>query len=408
MNRSSTSMVALFILAGLACGIALTALVLPGGVLAQASSLAAATTGDQPDWEPTPNASGAILASDTPGTSSETAGLPVNYAPLSGPEPASQPANRSFTFQGLLRRSGQPLTATCDFQLSLWDALTAGAQLGSTQTVTQSVVNGQVTVLLNNTNQFGDAAFDGRALWIETGVRCPSGAGIYSLLSPRQALTAAPLASGLAPHSTINVGDSYSGYSALTVKAPAGTWSNPMGLESHADASNYIGTFTSTGIWGDSGTGKGVWGTTNTGYGVIGSAGSTGWAGYFEGNVKVTGKLDVARFKETLVINGVGPLPITSGSFATSGGTLVLFYSGSGYRAAGSGMIGMDILLDGSYVDTTGIYANYALMHLPFVAKQWVVSGIGAGSHTISLTAMAGTLSDSNDIYNVTVMELPY
>ena len=75
---------------------------------------------------------------------------------------------------------------------------------GSTQTITRTVSNGLFTVQLNNAGQFGDTTFNGRAAWVETGVRCPGGTGSYTLLSPRQALTAAPLASGLVPHSSLN------------------------------------------------------------------------------------------------------------------------------------------------------------------------------------------------------------
>jgi hypothetical protein len=43
------------------------------------------------------------------------------------------------------------------------------------------------------------------------------------------------------------------------------------------------------------------------------------------------------------------------------------------------------------------------------VPKQWVLTGIAAGSHTISLEVMnVNTLTDSNDIFQVMVTEMPY
>lgn len=400
MNRNSTGWFGVFALLGLVCGLALSVLIQPRSAAAQGS-------------EPTPTGSGAIVSGGPVGKSPE--GQPVKVAtPAAQPAGAAAPnlmalTSKAFTYQGLLRQSGQPVNASCDLQFGVWDALTVGTQLGSTQTVTTPVANGLFTVLLNGAAQFSAGAFDGRAVWIETAMRCPSGSGSYITLTPRQALTAAPLASGLAPHATIRTDDTYSGFAGLIIQAPPGAWSNPMGLEVHAGPSSFVGTFTSTGIWGDSASGKGVWGTTNSGYAVTGSSGAAGQAGYFEGNVTVTGKLTVPRFHSTLLINGLGPLPLTSASFNTSGGTLLLFYSGSGYSNLNARMIGMVVKIDGTVVDQTGIFANTGLTHLAFVSKQWVLTGIAAGPHTVSLEYMnTNTLSDFNDIFEVTVTEMPY
>jgi hypothetical protein len=317
--------------------------------------------------------------------------------------------SKAFTYQGMLRQAGQPVNVSCDLQFGVLDALTVGTQLGATQTVTSLVANGLFTVLLNSANEFSNQAFDGRAAWIETAVRCPSGPGSYTTLTPRQALTAAPLASGLAPHATIRADDSFSGFSNVTIQASPGAWSNPMGLEVHADPSSYVGTFSATGVWGDSAAGKGVWGTTNNGFAIIGSSGAAGQAGYFEGNVTVTGKLTVNRFHSTQLINSIGPLPLASASFNTSGGTLMLFYSGSGYSNLAGRMIGMIVKIDGNVVDQTGIYANAALTHLAFVPKQWILGSIAAGTHTVSLETMnVNTFTDGGDIFEVMVTEMPY
>ena len=396
MKRISSGLLGVFTLLGMLCGLALSVLIQPGSASAQEAG------------KPTPSASGAVLADEQgltpPGNE------PVRVAASASPQAVAALANKAFTYQGMLRLGGQPVNGNCDLQFSLWNALTAGTQLGGTQTVTSSVANGLFTVLLNDAAQFGDTAFNGQAVWIETGVRCPGGSGVYTLLAPRQALTAAPLASGLAPHATIYTDDAYSGFAGLTLQAPSGAYSNPMGLEIHAGGpSNYVGTFTSTGIWGDSASGKGVWGTTNNGYAIIGSSGAAGQAGYFEGNVTVTGKLTVPRFRTTQVINQLGGLPITSASFNTSGGTLLLFYSGSGYANTAGRLIGMTVKLDGNLIDNTGIYANNSLVHLAFVSKQWVVTGIAAGPHTITLEHLnAFTGTDFNDIFEVMVTEMPY
>jgi len=160
------------------------------------------------------------------------------------------------------------------------------------------------------------------------------------------------------------------------------------------------------GIWSDSVNGIGVWGTTSTGIAIRGSALSGGKAGKFIGDVEILGKL-TSNMNAWQVINQPGPLPITS-TFTTKGGTLLLFFSGSGFGNA-SGPIGMQISIDGSPIDTTGIYANQSNFHLAFVSKQWVLTGINAGPHAITLTKRdKNTVTDLYDYFQVTVMEMPY
>ncbi len=110
---------------------------------------------------------------------------------------ARRPARRRFHHQGELRNGSGPVSATCDFEFSLHDALASGAQLGSTQALTATVAAGRFTVLLNGAGQFGARAFDGSARWLAIAVRCPTGVGSFVPLTPRQALTPAPLALAL-------------------------------------------------------------------------------------------------------------------------------------------------------------------------------------------------------------------
>jgi hypothetical protein len=97
----------------------------------------------------------------------------------------------SITYQGQLKQSGSPLNAIADFEFRLFDAVSAGTQIGGTVPVNSvNVANGVFTVSLN----FGAAAFDGDQRWLEIAVRVPAGAGAFTLLSPRQKLAAAPYA----------------------------------------------------------------------------------------------------------------------------------------------------------------------------------------------------------------------
>ena len=111
------------------------------------------------------------------------------------------PVDTSWTYQGQLQRSGAAYNGTCNFQFSLWDAVSAGTQQGSTQSINSvNVVNGLFTVALD----FGDA-FKGDARWLGTSVQC-SGDGGFTPLDPRQPITAAPYALSLRPGATINGG----------------------------------------------------------------------------------------------------------------------------------------------------------------------------------------------------------
>jgi hypothetical protein len=94
---------------------------------------------------------------------------------------------QSFTYQGMLKTSGIPANGNYDFQFSLWTAASGGAQVGSTQTLTNvPVQNGLFTVSLD----FG-AVWTGADRFLQIAVR-PSGSGAYTTLSPRVRVTRVP------------------------------------------------------------------------------------------------------------------------------------------------------------------------------------------------------------------------
>jgi hypothetical protein len=112
-------------------------------------------------------------------------------APPSYIGPQATPLGTSFTYQGQLSNSAGPVSGSCDFRFSLWDAASAGIQVGTTLAVNSVLVsNGLFMVTLD----FGTTAFGGEARWLLIDVRCPAGGGSFVSLSPRQALTAAPFA----------------------------------------------------------------------------------------------------------------------------------------------------------------------------------------------------------------------
>jgi hypothetical protein len=100
----------------------------------------------------------------------------------------------TFTYQGYLEQGGIPLTTTCDMQFSLFDAVSAGAQIGATLTRTNIAVSSGV---FNAPLNFGGTAFNGEDRYLAISVRCPAGAGAYTPLTPRQPITPAPYAMAL-------------------------------------------------------------------------------------------------------------------------------------------------------------------------------------------------------------------
>jgi hypothetical protein len=99
------------------------------------------------------------------------------------------PMGTAFTYQGKLAVGGIAATGLYDFSFAVFDAASGGAQKGLTlNTNAVGVTNGLFTVALD----FG-AVFDGNGRWLDISVKT-NGAGSFTALAPRQALTPAPYA----------------------------------------------------------------------------------------------------------------------------------------------------------------------------------------------------------------------
>lgn len=103
------------------------------------------------------------------------------------------PANAqttAFTYQGRLSDGGAPANGIYDLQFVLYDAETAGDQIGNALTnFTVGVSNGLFTTMLD----FGSTPFDGSSLWLEISVR-PAGGDVFNTLAPRQPIASTPYA----------------------------------------------------------------------------------------------------------------------------------------------------------------------------------------------------------------------
>jgi hypothetical protein len=200
----------------------------------------------------------------------------------------SGPITPGFSYQGELKSGSGLVSGACDFQFSLWDQSGTGAppvggtQWGTTETQTAVPVSkGRFTVALNTANQFTDSAFQ-TARWLQIAVRCPAGSGVYTTLSPRQPLWAAPYAQGLRPGAMIRGDD----YQILKVQSDA-----PTGTIPAAVTGEMISALDGVGVYGSNNSnltgsaGAGVWGRTWNlagagvkGTGFNGSAGVLGEA----------------------------------------------------------------------------------------------------------------------------------
>jgi len=96
----------------------------------------------------------------------------------------------AFTYQGRLNDGANLANGSYDFTFTLFDAASAGSQVGSVVTNAASAVsNGLFTVTLD----FGGVAFTGADRWLEIAV-ATNGVSLFSTLSPRQQITSAPYA----------------------------------------------------------------------------------------------------------------------------------------------------------------------------------------------------------------------
>lgn len=101
------------------------------------------------------------------------------------------PLGTAFTFQGRLTQSGNPVDGATDLIFTLFETAAGATQVGTPQAINaHDVVDGAFTVELD----FGAGTFGVNERWIEIQVRHPAGSGSFTTLSPRQLVTAAPVA----------------------------------------------------------------------------------------------------------------------------------------------------------------------------------------------------------------------
>jgi hypothetical protein len=223
--------------------------------------------------------------------------------------PATQAQTTAFTYQGKLTDAGNPANGNYDLQFKLFDAVSGGAQIGSSLTSTNvSVVAGIFTVTLD----FGSAAFSGANRFLEISVRL-TGSGSFTTLSPRQAITSTPYAIQSlnainATNAQLLSGFNFSHFVQFDVNNNVGIGTGlPAGKMEVQDLNGaiaFLGTGASRGIIGR----LGVISCAGT-YGVGGCAGTTGGAGVLgdsDSGIGVQARSNTGRAVQGFSTSGIG------------------------------------------------------------------------------------------------------
>jgi len=131
---------------------------------------------------------------------------PLTLLLLASAQPAPTAAatlGRSFTYQGQLSQAGNPISGMVTLRFSLWDAAgigdppVGGTSIGTNQLIKNVPVDrGVFSVAVNSGDEFGSAAFNGQARWLQVEVCSDSSCTSATVLGPRQPMTAAPYALG--------------------------------------------------------------------------------------------------------------------------------------------------------------------------------------------------------------------
>jgi hypothetical protein len=119
-----------------------------------------------------------------------------------------------------------------------------------------------------------------------------------------------------------------------------------------------------------------------------------------------------AKTSATVVMNNVpGPLttaaaPVKTAMYTASGANpLLLLVSGSAYNST-TPTLSVTIQFDGAMVGQLTGYTNELNSHKSLPARAITIPTPAAGAHTIGLLTTTPTVTDPNDFFNVTVIEL--
>ncbi len=360
---------------------------------------------------------------------------------VAGHARAQAPATNFMTYQGRLDAAGVPANGTHDIRVTVYNAVVGGAPIGLVNCFDHvTVVNGLFTLTFHP-----GSVLDGRALWLEIEVRADStpancGSGVWTTLFPRQAVTAAPLASALVlpmsetvsspAASTFSIFNSGTGGTSSAVKGTVGSSFHGAGVYGTS-----FGNEASYGVFGENTStnalSAGTGGYSSSAMGVLGTSSGTNGVG-------VRGTLDgVALTGNSVGVQGINASTGTNARgvaghiSATTPGTFAAgvygivesasapfstgvqgIHNGSGYGVRGSSANDVGIAGDGR----RGGVEGYALVNAAATFGVRGTNGNAAGTgvqgeHTATTGTAAGvwgtTLSASTGAVGVLGEVLP-
>ena len=270
----------------------------------------------------------------------------------------------SFTYQGQLKNGGAAVNAHCDFIWNLFADSSGGTSLAMDTDTNVQLTNGLFTAVVN----VPASVFDGNGRYVEIQVRCPTGTGSYTTLSPRQELQAAPYALGLRLPFSHSINSSVAPVFAIT--NTGGTGSSPSILGSSVGGDGVRGLST-----GASSADNGVYGETNSttinDAGVKGISTTAATGGHFTSSTG-TGAYGVTSSATNFGGYFDNTAVTTSGGALYANGDAKQSLAGDGFVKAGlyvdCGNTGSLIIRSFNNVNTTAIT---------------VINGTGAGRCTI-------------------------
>jgi hypothetical protein len=331
-------------------------------------------------------------------------GLGSATAQDSSPVEPQATVGPNFTYQGYLEDNNLPANGKYDFEVKLYDAVSAGVQVGSTASLGDvDVVKGYFTVQPDFVNYF-TYIYTGQALWLEISVRPGASNGSFTTLTPRQPLTATPYALSLVPGATIDVEYNFGGRGIINVT------NRSTGFDTFGVYARSYSTLSGGGVIGLSsattGDGYGVFGSTSAeqGTGVRGESVSTAGVNYgvygknqsssgygVYGYAVSTNGIPVVGMQTAGSVVGDWSNWKPGGLFGGRNGVVGFTETAGGYGAVGRSMIN-----DGN---SYGVYAFSDNSSTTGTDKSYGVYGY---SHTTALSyAVYGDTTRSDHLYGL-------
>lgn len=99
-----------------------------------------------------------------------------------------------------------------------------------------------------------------------------------------------------------------------------------------------------------------------------------------------------------LIFKQAGPLPISHTFSAPGDEPMYLEINGSAWSQTPDSFIGVAIELDGQAIGEMQLFSNGTATHRAMV-PAYIEVQLDSGPHTLTLSAVSGTISDLNDLY---------